>query len=129
MKSTAVHPLTQAINRQQKNYSKQQRIRALQWLQQQFPAAFDTSLRIRPLKIGIVEDIMQYSTQASEHNISRSKLREAIRFHTQRLDYLVSLKLQEIRIDLQGNPIEPVSQEDAQQAARKIKKLSEKKRA
>lgn len=126
MKKSAAHPITQAINNQQKNCSRQQRLRALKWLQHQFPAAFDISLRIRPLKIGILEDIMQYSEIAAEQNISRSKLREAVMLHTRRLDYLVTLKLQEVRIDLRGNPIEQVSCEDAQQATQKIKILSEK---
>lgn len=129
MKLTTVHPLTQAINNQQKNHSRQQRMKALKWLQYQFPAAFDTKLRIRPLKIGILKDIMQYSSIASEQNISRSKLREAVTLHTRRIDYLVTLKLQEVRIDLHGKPIEQVSPEDAQRAAMKIKMLSDKKGA
>ena len=45
---------------------------------------------------------------------------------TRRIDYLICLKAQEMRIDLHGNPESPVTPEEAERAALKIKKRIEK---
>src|SRR5262245_21314590 len=103
MRKQELHPRTAVINKAQKNKSKKARTDALLWLAANFPAAFDNSLRIRPLKIGIMDDILLYADKAEEVGISKSKLREAVVLFTRRLDYLACLKLRELRIDLQGN--------------------------
>ena len=121
-----LHPHTAVINKKQKIQSKTIRHHALEWLAQQFPEAFDNSKRIRPLKNGIMNDILECADEAAKVGISRSKLREAVVLFTRRLDYLTCLKAQEMRIDLHGNPINPVNAEDAEQAASKIKKQIEK---
>lgn len=122
MRKQELHPRTAVINKSQKNQSKKARTDALQWLASTFPQAFDNSTSIRPLKAGIMDDILQYADKAFEAGISKSKLREAVVLFTRRLDYLACLKLREARIDLQGNPICEVSQEEAEHAAAKIKK-------
>lgn len=126
MRKQILHPRTAAINQKQKNQSKQSRLYALQWLQNKFPAAFDNRVQIRPLNIGIMNEILQYAEEAKEAGISKSKLREAVVLYTRRLDYLACLKARELRIDLLGKPSEPVSEEDADNAAGKIKKRIEK---
>ena len=127
MKKYTLHPMTERINHQQAIRSKAKRQEALLWLKQQFPDAFDNSTRIRPLKIGIMNDIFQYTEQAEKAGISRSKLREAVVLFTRRLDYLTTLKAQEMRIDLHGNPVCLVSPSEAEIAANKIKKHLERK--
>lgn len=122
MRKQELHPRTAVINKNQKNQSKKARTDALQWLASTFPQAFDNSTSIRPLKAGIMEDILQYADKAAEAGISRSKLREAVVLFTRRLDYLACLKLRESRIDLQGNALCEVTQEEAEHAAAKIKK-------
>jgi ProP effector len=126
MRKQELHPRTAVINKTQKNKSKKARIDALLWLISHFPAAFDNSLRISPLKAGIMEDILVYTDKAAEAGISKSKLREAVVLFTRRLDYLACLKLCEMRIDLQGNEVTPVTAEEAEHAAAKIKKRIEK---
>lgn len=116
-----LHPRTAAINQKQKNLSKQCRLQALQWLQNKFPAAFDNRLQIRPLNIGIMNEILQYAEEAETAGISKSKLREAVVLYTRRLDYLACLKARELRIDLLGNSSFPVSEDEAERAALKIK--------
>ena len=118
-----LHPCTVVINKAQKLKSKKAKQMALLWLGSKFPKVFDTSLSIQPLKIGIIEDILPY---ADEAGISRSKLREAIVIFTRRLDYLACLKAREWRIDLEGNPVALVTEEEAEKAALKIKKRIEK---
>lgn len=126
MRKQELHPCTVVLNKIQRNQSKKARLDALCWLAAQFPDAFDNSLRIRPLKIGVMQDILQYTDKAGEAGISKSKLREAVVLFTRRLDYLTCLKAREMRIDLAGVVVGEVSLEEAQHAAIKIKKRVEK---
>ena len=126
MRKQELHPRTAVLNKNQKNKSKKARIDALAWLAVNFPNAFDNSMRISPLKLGIMNDLLQYADKAAEADISKSKLREAVVLFTRRLDYLACLKSREMRIDLQGNTVSEVTEEEADHAAAKIKKRIEK---
>lgn len=126
MRKQELHPRTAIINKKQKNQAKKARHDALEWLAATFPAAFDNRVSIRPLKLGIMDDIFAHSDAAAAEGISKSKLREAVVIFTRRIDYLTCLKAREMRIDLHGNPMEPVTEEDASNAALKIKKRVEK---
>lgn len=126
MRRQELHPRTAAINKVQKNQSKKIRNTALTWLVNTFPAAFDTSKHVRPLKIGIMTDILTYADEASKQGISKSKLREAVVLFTRRIDYLACLKAREMRVDLMGAPTTLVTEEEAEKAASKIKKRIEK---
>lgn len=126
MRKQELHPRTAVLNKNQKNKSKKARIDALAWLALNFPNAFDNSVRISPLKLGIMDDILNYADKAAEAGISKSKLREAVVLFTRRLDYLACLKSREMRVDLQGNTLSEVTEEEADHAAVKIKKRVEK---
>lgn len=126
MKNQELHPRTAVVNKSQKNRSKKSRIDALSWLAATFPKAFNNALNIYPLKSGIMQDILQHADKAAEAGISKSKLREAVVLFTRRVDYLTCLKAKEMRIDLEGNTIEIVSDQDAEHATLKIKKRVEK---
>ncbi len=126
MRKQIIHPRTAAINQKQKNHSKKSRLDALHWLQSRFPAAFDNRTQIRPLNVGIMNEILGHAEQADGLGISKSKLREAVVLYTRRLDYLACLKARELRVDLMGNPSVRVSDEEAERAAAKIKKRIEK---
>ena len=126
MRRQELHPHTASINRTQKIQSKKARHDALQWLAQKFPKAFDNSIKIQPLKIGIMDEILKYSDEAAEFGLSKSKLREAVVIYTRRIDYLTCLKAREMRIDLDGNQAAVVTEEEALKAANKIKKRIEK---
>ncbi len=126
MRRQELHPRTAVINKSQKINSKKARSDALSWLASFFPQVFDNTLRIRPLKAGIMNDILAYADQAQDAGISKSKLREAVVLFTRRVDYLTCLKAREMRIDLQGNSVAVVTEEEAERAASKIKKRVEK---
>lgn len=126
MRKQPLHPRTEVLNIKQKNLSKKSRIEALSWLATRFPEAFDSSTRVRPLKIGIMHDILTYANEANTAGISKSKLREAVVRFTRRTEYLTCLKAREPRIDLFGNYGEIVSEDDALKAAQKIKLRIEK---
>lgn len=126
MRKQELHPRTAVLNKNQKNFSKKARIDALIWLSGRFPLAFDNSVRIRPLKIGIMNDILVYAEEAAKAGISKSKLREAVVLFSRRIDYLACLKAKDVRIDLSGTAVSEVTQEEAEHAAAKIKKRVEK---
>ena len=126
MRRQELHSRTMRVNNKQKSLSKKARDEALQWLAATFPKAFDNTLSINPLKFGIMEDILAYADKASEAGISKSKLREAVVIFTRRIDYLTTLKAKEMRIDLEGNPVALVTDEEAERASQKIKKRVEK---
>ncbi|KTD76643.1 ProQ/FinO family protein [Legionella waltersii] len=126
MRTQELHPRTAVINKTQKNQAKRARSEALTWLAAKFPESFDNSLRIRPLKIGIMKDILDYADEAAAAGISKSKLREAVVVFSRRLDYLACLKAKEMRINLFGDAVAEVTVEEAEHAALKIKKRIEK---
>lgn len=126
MRRQELHPRTAVINKAQKNLSKQARNTALIWLAATFPQAFDNTLCIRPLKVGIMDDVLLHADKAIAAGISRSKLREAVVLFTRRIDYLACLKAREMRVDLEGNAIITVTEQEAEKAALKIKKRIEK---
>lgn|SRR3990167_2512798 len=120
-----IHPYTAIINQQQKQLAKSARNQALTWLAQQFPTVFDNTLRIRPLKIGIMKDILQYADLALAKGISKSKLRQAVVLYTRSIEYLVCLKAQETRVDLHGNPTYLVTATESKIASYQIKKITD----
>lgn len=126
MKKQGLHPRTEMINNKQKNQAKIARNDALLWLSTVFPQAFDNSILIRPLKLGVMADILAHADEAAAKGISKSKLREAVVVFTRRIDYLTCLKAREMRIDLEGNTVAAVTEEEANNAALKIKKRVEK---
>ncbi|CDZ76016.1 ProP effector [Legionella massiliensis] len=126
MRRQELHPRTAVINKAQKNKSKKARNEALSWLAAAFPQVFDNTARIRPLKVGIMDDILAYADKAEDAGISRSKLREAVVVFTRRIDYLTCLKARETRVDLNGEPVAQVTEEEAERASTKIRKRVEK---
>jgi len=126
MKRNTLHPHTEALNHKQKTHAKLARYDALTWLAETFPKAFDNTCSIQPLKIGIMHDLLMHADQAESAGISKSKLRQAVVVFTRRVDYLTCLKARETRVDLEGNPVAEVSEEEAKLASSKIKRRVEK---
>lgn len=116
-----IHPITKEVNRKQIELSNQAKLDALNWLAETFPEAFNTEHRVRPLKKGIMDDIFAYLDENPDCDFSRSKLREAVVMFTRRMEYLVCLKCRNSRIDLQGDFAGEVTEEEAENAAEKIK--------
>ncbi len=121
-----VHPRTSNPNKAQKFQSKKACLDALSWLSKTFPEAFDTEFRVRPLKVGIMADILQYVEENNITDVSKSKLRQAVVMFTRRMEYLVCVKAREDRIDLSGKAVEAVSAEDANRAANRIRERMDK---
>lgn len=73
----------------------------LELLYKTFPKAFVKDGEVKPLKIGIFDDLKERI--ASVEGLSITKVRAALRMYTARLKYLYSVKEGVARIDLDGN--------------------------
>lgn len=86
-------------------------------LTEKYPAVFPRDPKaVKPLKIGIHQDLL-----AALPEVSQGALRKALAHHTRRLAYLRALIRGGDRVDLQGQPVEPVTPEQQAVAAEKLK--------
>ncbi len=125
-KSAELHPNTLLINKAQREKSREAVRQVLTWLSKTFPKAFDVDGAIRPLKVGILQDILDYAEQNGGLPFAKTKLRKAMVVFTRRMEYLTCVKMRDSRIDLNGEETAPVSEEAAKIAVDSIKKNIEK---
>ncbi len=125
-KSKELHPTTLMVNNVQREKSREAVRHVLSWLSNTFPKAFNVEGAIRPLKVGILQDILAYAEQHEGLPFSKAKLRKALVVFTRRMEYLTCVKMRDKRIDLNGEEIETVSEEEAKLAVLRIKKTIEK---
>jgi ProP effector len=125
-KGKELHPTTAMVNNVQREQSRAAVRSVLTWLSKTFPKAFNVEGAIRPLKVGILEDILAYAEQNGGLPFSKTKLIKALVVFTRRMEYLTCVKMRDTRIDLNGEEVEPVSEEAAKLAVLRIKKTIEK---
>lgn len=125
-KRADLHPKTTLINNAQREKSRESVRQVLLWLSQTFPKAFNVEGAIRPLKIGIFEDILAYAEKNGGLSFPKTKLRKALVVFTRRMEYLTCVKMRDTRVDLEGNEVEAVSEEGAKLASTRIRKTIEK---
>lgn len=99
---------------------------ALELLYKHFPQAFIKEGDCKPLKVGILEDLKPKIGEIE--GLSVSKVRAAVRFYTSRLRYFYAMREGAMRIDLEGNEIEPVSAEHAEYARTRFTEINAKRR-
>lgn len=72
------------------------------FLVETFPACFCAEGEMRPLKIGIFQDLVE--RVQGQKNLSKTQLRSALRVYTSSWRYLHGIKPGAVRVDLDGNP-------------------------
>lgn len=98
-------------------HSKKDKIMVIDWLIEHFPQAFfKKANQIKPLQIGIFEDIVEYIDRIDYPPFSKKALREAINFYSSSPSYLLSQKPNTARVDIFGNEIDIVTEEQAKYA-------------
>ena len=93
-------------------------------LAEKFPACFSVDGQAKPLKVGIFQDIAETLTE--EDAISKTRLRQALRHYTSSWRYLKSVKQGAFRVDLAGEQVAEIDQEQAEYAAKTLKESQEK---
>lgn len=88
----------------------------LAYLATQFPACFSNSGVVKPLKVGIFQDLAQRLDQ--EGSVSKTQLRQALRIYTSSWRYLEATVVGVARIDLDGVDGELIDEQQAEHAAK-----------
>lgn len=102
----------------------------IHWLIEQFPQAFSLkSVSVRPLKLGILEDVFEFYSRLEIPPFSKKRIREALNFYTSSRAYLACQKDQAIRLDLFGNPCGHVDANQALYAQQRYEQRYGKERA
>lgn len=90
----------------------------LAFLAERFPKCFVLKGEVKPLKIGIFQDLA--ADVAETELVSKRLLRMSLRHYTSGWKYLASVKEGSHRIDLQGNDGNKVEAEHAEHAAEQL---------
>ncbi|SPP31131.1 RNA chaperone ProQ [Arsenophonus endosymbiont of Aleurodicus floccissimus] len=88
------------------------------FLAKRFPQCFIAEGEVRPLKIGIFQDIVARLTE--EDGISKTQLRSALRIYTSSWRYLYSVKEGAKRVDLDGNDCGDLESEHVEYACQQL---------
>ncbi|NDH09364.1 MAG: protein convertase [Gammaproteobacteria bacterium] len=97
--------------------SKSAYIHTLDWLVATFPNAFSRKPKeIKPLKIGILEDIYEHMDNLNNPEFSKQDIKQAIQFYSSSPMYLGCQKEDAARVDLFGQEVDIVNHEQAKYA-------------
>lgn len=96
----------------------------ISYLAEKFPACFSLEGQAKPLKVGIFQDLA--AVLAEDETVSKTRLRQALRHYTSSWRYLKAVKLGSFRVDIEGNDVAEIDQEQADYAAKTLKESQEK---
>jgi ProP effector len=100
---------------------KKDKLAAIAWLSEHFPAAFSVRARdIKPLKIGIFDDIIDFYERLDSPTMSKKQIREGLNYYSASPAYLKSQQCHAARIDLFGNELDEVTEAQAAYAAQRF---------
>jgi|GEM_PF-1165555 len=96
---------------------KKDKLKTIDWLAEHFPAAFfKKGVQIKPLKIGIFDDIIDFYERLETPPFSKKVLREALNYYSASPAYLKCQKANTARVDLFGNEVDVVTDEQEKYA-------------
>ncbi len=105
--------------------------KVIEFLTVKFPKSFTLKGDVKPLKVGIFNDIA--AQIAEDDPVSKTQVRHALRRYTNSWRYLEAVVKGGQRVDLEGNDAEPLTEEHVQHAqvqlAESKAKFQEKKKA
>lgn len=94
------------------------------FLATKFPACFSVEGQAVPLKVGVFQEIAAQLTE--EDGVSKTRLRQALRHYTSSWRYLKSIKVGVQRLDLTGEKVADITQDEADYAAKTLLESQEK---
>ena len=110
--------------------AKRNKLITIDWLAEHFPAAFfKKGNQVKPLKIGIFDDIIDFYERLDSPPFSKKALREALSYYSASPAYLNCQKANSARVDLFGNEVDVVSDEQAKYAHQRFQQRYTEKKA
>lgn len=107
---------------------KKDKLQIIDWLIEHFPNAFfKKSNQIKPLKIGIFDDIIDFYERLDSPPFSKKSLRDALSYYSASPAYLNCQKENVARVDIYGNEVDVVTQEQAKYAFQRYQERYSKK--
>ncbi len=104
-----------------KQIPKQEMQQVIAWFKEQFPKAFPARVKdIKPLQLGIMDEIMDFYDRLSYPPFSRKKLRAGLNYYTASPAYLKSQIAGKFRIDLFGFDGDAVTESQAEYAQERL---------
>lgn len=105
------------MDQQQTLVTKHDKLKIIDWLIEHFPAAFfKKEKQMKPLKIGVFDDIIDFYERLDSPPFSKKNLREALNYYSASPAYLSCQKSNVARVDLYGNEVDVVTDEQAKYA-------------
>lgn len=96
---------------------KKEKQQIILWLAEHFHEAFFLRAKeIKPLKIGIFEDLIDFYDRLDAPPFSKKQIRDALHYYSASPAYLLSQKINAARIDLYGNEVDIVTDGQAKYA-------------
>jgi len=94
------------------------------YLAEKFPECFSTKGLVKPLKVGIFQDLAE--KLGDDETVSKTRLRQALRHYTSSWRYLKALKVDTSRVDIEGKEVAKIDEEQAAHASKLLKESQEK---
>ena len=94
------------------------------YLTEKFPACFSVKGQVKPLKVGIFQDLSEKLND--DETVSKTRLRQALRHYTSSWRYLKAIKLGAFRVDIDGKEVTKIDEEQANYASKTLKESQEK---
>lgn len=102
---------------------KKEKLMIIDWLVEHFPAAFFKQTRsIKPLRIGIFEEINDFYNRLNTPSFSKKELRDAVSYYCTSPAYLSCQKIDVARVDLFGHEVELVTPDQAKYAQQRYER-------
>ena len=97
--------------------AKKNKLMTIDWLVENFPNAFfKKGKQVKPLKIGIFDDIIDFYERLESSPFSKKTLREGLNYYSASPAYLNCQKANTARVDLYGIEVDVVTEEQAKYA-------------
>lgn len=94
------------------------------YLTEKFPECFSIKGPVKPLKIGIFQDLAEKLKE--DETVSKTRLRQALRHYTSSWRYLKVIKVGTSRVDIDGKAVAEIDEEQANYAIKTLKESQEK---
>lgn len=117
------------MNQQMNATVKKEKLEIIDWPIEHFPSAFfKKGNQVKPLKIGIFDDIIDFYERLDSPPFSKKSLREALSYYSASPAYLSCQKANVARVDIYGNEIDVVTPDQAKYAYQRFQERYAKKK-